>query len=528
MEKINKDQRLPLEWYKQNVNLVEFAQAMYGFEINYRHMPKFSSSTPNWVTMENENGENFIFSRNFQNTKDESGSHFYYINTTGNSHEPVFGNNRNDRGSIFDFIMFREGIELGKAIGKIKHFVNDIAPTLKNEGRYEIKPSHRIPMGDGLMPHFGIKAIDNKNPEEGILNFLDLRSIPKDVLTNKNFANHIFFRSYENHYGYKNTDLCFPITSPSEKNFVGFFSVNQYAADQASFKQILGLKNDGLWFSGFDKTKPLDKFYIMESPIDAISHYYLNPQLEGQNVLYSATIGSISTSQVKTMDLVINTYKPLQVHPSCDRDTEGQKFNLFIASQSGLKKDNIEKFQVFFQSNKHHVAEMTLNVNSNNLEGNILLTSKVKKLFEEVNDKLLETDIDKKPFNIHIDKINDEQAIVKTDFHSNARNWNALTNLVIDTKFDDSVLWKIDLAVNKDFNHDLQMSKLAYSAELAEQQSLGINHTPSIREFLVANYKMDGSKNELFLDQSKGIKDFGAFLSVSRPNTTDKGNSMQL
>ena len=524
----NKDQRLPLEWYKENVNLVEFASEMYGFEVNYKHTPKFNSREPNWITMENENGENFIFSRNFQNSTEGGVSHFYYKNTTGNSHEPVFGNNRYDRGSIFDFIMFRDGIELGKAIGKIKKFLSEVKPKIENDAKYNLKPSKRIPLGDELMPYYGIKPINKQSPEEGVLNFLYLRDIPKEVLTNKNFANHIYFRSYENHFGYLNTDLCFPITSPSEKNFVGFFAVNQYKADQSSFKQILGFKNDGLWFSGFDKTKPLENFIIMESPLDAISHYYLNPDLEGKNVLYAATIGSIAASQVKTIDLLLDTYKPLKVTTACDRDIEGQKFNLFISSQSSHKKEEHEKYQVFFQSNKHHVGEMILNFNSKNPQENDLFTSNVKTFFENANEKLTQGDIEKKAFNVHIEKFSDEVVSVKSDFHSTAGNWNALTRLIMETKFDNKIKWGVDLPVNKDFNLDLQMAESAYLAEEQELKSQDkINKLPSLKEFLKENYKMDGIENKIFLERSKTNDLQGKFLVYDNEKINQKSEQTE-
>ena len=73
-------------------------------------MPKFSSSLPHWIIMDNTEGEHLYFHVTAKASNNAETSHYYYINTTGNSKEPVFGNNREDQGSIFDFIM------LGKAV----------------------------------------------------------------------------------------------------------------------------------------------------------------------------------------------------------------------------------------------------------------------------------------------------------------------------------------------------------------------------------------------------------------------------
>jgi len=61
--------------------------------------------------------------------------------------------------------MFREGIELGKIIGKLKHYVKEIEPKLTQDELFNIsdlKPSERIPFGHDIYKFFDIKPLDTK------------------------------------------------------------------------------------------------------------------------------------------------------------------------------------------------------------------------------------------------------------------------------------------------------------------------------------------------------------------------------
>src|ERR1035437_9996284 len=92
-----KEERLPLEWYKENINLIHFAISQYGFVPNYKHSPKYSYGQNAWHTLENpQTGENFIFSLKLQ--PGDSKPHYYYINTSGGVSDPSFGNNKYDMG----------------------------------------------------------------------------------------------------------------------------------------------------------------------------------------------------------------------------------------------------------------------------------------------------------------------------------------------------------------------------------------------------------------------------------------------
>jgi len=139
---------------------------------------------------------------------------------------------------------------------------------------------------------------------------------------------------------------------------------------------------------GFDKTKPLDKFIISESPIDSISHYYLHPEEHSKNILYAATIGAVSNNQCQTIEKnVIDTYNPQSIDLACDNDAAGQKFNLFLTSQTRYLNENLKFMIINFQSNKKHQANVQINFNTGSLENNVLLASQMKNQIAERENK---------------------------------------------------------------------------------------------------------------------------------------------
>ena len=502
-----KEERLPLEWYKENINLIHFAISQYGFVPNYKHSPKYSYGQNAWHTLENpQTGENFIFSLKLQ--PGDSKPHYYYINTSGGVSDPSFGNNKYDMGSIFDFVMFREGLDLGKIIGKLKYYVSDIEPKLSKDELYnvqDLRPSNRVPSGQDIYKFFNVKPLDKKDPPEEIVHFLELRSIPLEILSNPKFCNNLYYRTYINHFDQKVTDLCFPITSPAGET--GFFAINQMFYKDRSFKQILGFKQDGLWFSGFDKTRPIDKIIISESPIDSISHYYLHPEDSSKNILFAATIGSISSPQCKTLEIIIDKHKPEVIVPACDQDAAGQKFNLFLTSQTKYLQDGLKFMDVQFHSNKSHQATVQINYNTGTFENNILIASQIKEWITgkmALNSDKEESQLHK--IECHILPINDAKGSISFDFFSLSRNWNIMTDLIAEFKLKNAITIQQSLPINKDFNKDLQSIETSYKAERTEFYET--NNKPleiTFKQFIQKSYPDKELMTKTILDHNEKI-----------------------
>lgn len=95
------------------------------------------------------------------------------------------------------------------------------------------------------------------------------------------------------------------------------------------FKGCLMSRADSLAISNFDKNRPIDIYFLAESMIDCASHYQLNQtKLNGLNVVYFSSEGSLSMGQIKLFQQSLNFMNPENIISLCDRDIPGQEYNL--------------------------------------------------------------------------------------------------------------------------------------------------------------------------------------------------------
>ena len=138
--------------------------------------------------------------------------------------------------------------------------------------------------------------------------------------------------------------------------------------------------------------------------------------------------------QIKTIDMVIDTYTPKNVCLSCDRDSAGQIFNLSIAAKSNQISNEFEHFQLFFASNSHHVGEFTLNFKCKSKEDTKEKTVQLKEFLDRASNILAPYYTERKAFNTIIKNISETEASLNVDFIATPGNWNALTKMVLDYK----------------------------------------------------------------------------------------------
>lgn len=298
-----------LEYAKKYINLVELAVNKFGYKI------KKDKSSRYYKTLKKD-GDIIVVSRNMNN------EHWIYFNTRDD----------NDNGTIIDFIQNRTGYNLGE----VRRFLSEYLKE-KREGKIkEIKDFYVEPSQSK-----DIKVILSEIEKLSYLkdeNYLvKERKIGKNILKNFNIyqdkRNNVVFILYDE-LGY--------ITGLAKYN--------------KNFKQILGSK--GVWSSIQydvlsnkeenlrDKVKKIEKIFITESPIDALSYLELKEKDNIEKVLLLTTQGQISDRTIEILFsfikaiYLITENKNLNIVLGFDRDEKG----LYFATEVNLKlKEKMKK-----------------------------------------------------------------------------------------------------------------------------------------------------------------------------------------
>lgn len=95
-----------------------------------------------------------------------------------------------------------------------------------------------------------------------------------------------------------------------------------------TFRQILGLKQEGVWVSGLPPENKVKELMICESPIDSLSYHALFPPAKDFERLYVATLGNISHRQPMTIQSLIAQTNPDRIVLGNDNEVSGIRFNL--------------------------------------------------------------------------------------------------------------------------------------------------------------------------------------------------------
>jgi len=297
-----------LEYAKKYINLVELAVNKFGYKI------KKNKSSRYYKTLKKD-GDIIVVSRNMNN------EHWIYFNTRDD----------NDNGTIIDFIQNRTGYNLGEVRRFLSKYLQE-----KREGKIkEIKDFYVEPSQSKDM-----KLILSEIEQLTYLkenNYLTAeRKINKDIIEKypvyQDKRNNIVFILYDE-LGY--------ITGLAKYN--------------KKFKQILGSK--GIWSSIQqdvlndkeenlkDKVKKIEKIFITESPIDALSYTELrNTDIE--KTLLLTTQGQISD---RTIDILfsfikaiylITKRKTLKIVLGFDKDETGLYFATEVSFKLKEKMEN--------------------------------------------------------------------------------------------------------------------------------------------------------------------------------------------
>ncbi len=262
-----------LERFKSDINLVEYALAV-GYEYDrYR-------STRSSAVLEHSNGDKVVI------TTDRDGHGIYFS-----------VRDERDNGTIIDFIQNRQHLNLGEVRKELRGWLEG---SLTHQAVSIPKPQ---PINTERQ-----LVVERLSKMEAAIHhpYLERRGISRETLINSKFNETVFIDERQN--------AIFP---HRDKEGLTGYEIRNY-----DFKGFSKGGQKGLWRSNYNDS---DRQLIMvESPIDALSHYELN---KDDDVRYVATGGSISPKQLETIEYLFNEAisQDREIAIATDNDRAGEK-----------------------------------------------------------------------------------------------------------------------------------------------------------------------------------------------------------
>ena len=415
-----------LNYYKENVNLASLAQDM-GYAVNKE------KTSPKWICLD----------------KPDSGDRILIFKTDNGQYRFKSVYSDSDKGSVIDFIQNRTKANLGEVRKILDDFLSNKSIAAE---KFILSPSAKQDK-DILIDHFRLQSFTDTK-------YLESRGISLETINSETFKNRIFNYQFLDKSGNSHQNTAFPVY-----NELGICGLEQKNFNYRG--QLEGsLKANGFWRSNVDLKAPIDKIIVTEAPVDALSHYQLNPAARKENNLYLSSLGEMSPRQLDQVEKFVELYKPKTFCPAFDNDTAGER--LLLKLQGHLQKpdyfvkDEYLKNQpgescmkISIDKIDNHNYGVNFIVSARSLEESVKTVAKFKDKFEVLNEQLRGVSVEGTPYNFQAKNLSDHSAIARVSFVNLKEHWQKVNDLVKELKFDNSPKMEVLRSQGKDFNEDL-------------------------------------------------------------------------
>lgn len=278
----DREAQAEIQRFKTTINLVEFAERKYGFQVRLDKCTKTNVAGHYNISM--SNGVDHILV-----TQKQDSNEWVYADA-GDIKAKVGGD-------IFKLIEWQEGKKFGEAIKALRHYV----------GTPNYAPQTTINLSQGRGPDKDLtkihKAIANRKPVMESDYLENTRRIARETFTNPLFKDRVL-------KGF-NGFILFP--HHNENGLVGY----EYRGEGGKGFAKHGYK--GLWFSRIPKV--VEKVVFTESPIEALSHfeYHQYPI----NTLYLSAGGTWKAEVSQLIAKVINKHPGAEIIAAYNNDKGG-------------------------------------------------------------------------------------------------------------------------------------------------------------------------------------------------------------
>lgn len=325
---------------KFEINLVDYAERQ-GYQVN-----KQKSTATDVILQKNIGQENL----------DTIGVRYYP--ETGYKYWTAMDSS--DRGSLLDFEKNKNHLDLSSAAGK-RELYQKIDEFLGNPSTHQAVK---------------VKALTKKSDTEKRLTdrelnllpltdtrYLEGRGITEKTYRSPEFQYQVYNEKASLNYGKTYTNTVFPIRN--EDILLAKIRRNDeelgYRGGQ--FNKIQEKRENGIHTSNFPKGQ-LDKLYLIESPIDAMSYFELKyAEIRSKNlqVAFISTVGNPSNSAYNTIQKFINASEPKQIVSLMDNDRAGKAFTINLLGRLSKPENDLSN-NIKAEINVSQKTEATLSI----------------------------------------------------------------------------------------------------------------------------------------------------------------------
>lgn len=462
-----------LDFYKKEVNLVALAETL-GYRVNPEKTGRNQAYSYHFVTMDKGDpkapDDRILVSKNAQ-------GQFKY--------KSVIGADGFAAGSAIDLIQ-RSGKDFRGAIAHLDAFItqNGLGASPLN---LSAAPVTRDDLERELNSFSNIRKLGRTGEA---MEFLKSRGFEEREVFSDKFRNRIAV-SLKTETATENgkevtrvlhENVAFPMSGPNgiSHALMGADGDTAQGFDvrNTAWKSGEHYKAGALWHSNFDPAKPIDTVYFTESPIDAMSHYVLNQeQLQGKNVLYTATGGSVGDAQIL---LLHKPFDGIKFKPDPDRDTvillkakelktlfdndlQGGyhtcktlaqvSVDTFSDSQGGLLKDAKVIPMTFPKQNSATVMMIAENMPAG--EG-AKWAQELGKQLQNLSGNSPYKSSQNERFRVQVPDISEGKAVVQVSFFNQQKNWQIFNKYLTEQRFGKGAKVAQEQPILKDWNDDLK------------------------------------------------------------------------
>lgn len=290
-----------LDDYRREIDLVTFLE-QEGFRVKTSKGSRHSK----WVTMEEpDSGRCLIVSRK------QSGEYRYY-----NPSDDF------DKGTIIDFVAGKKHYDLSTKKGwrEVADYFNDyLGRPTHHLHTVQQQPSEEVKRNRAVTQYFELEPLRDTR-------YLESRGILPETLSSFPFGQRIFNQTFTNEEKtFRITNTVFPLEN--ENGMLGLVVRND------GYNKIRGSKEDGVWVSNIDPTRPPKEVFICESPIDALSYHQLCPPVQPHERMYISLAGTPSHTQPLTVQRLVSRLRPERIVLGNDNDPMGIYYNTLWLAQ---------------------------------------------------------------------------------------------------------------------------------------------------------------------------------------------------
>jgi hypothetical protein len=487
--------KVPLEFYKKELNLAFFAINKLGYEYNRRKTGNNLSKNYRYITLTKYSEHNNSKSKDRDIIIHKSNNSEYRFFTRGD--DTKFA-----KGSIFDLIQGHTNKNFIETLSILDSFIVQHGIGDDNLSLNITKSTKDAEVIEkAISEHSNVRPIDNYS-------YLENRGITREMANHPLFKEQIYNAKHTTIDGTTYDNTVFPIRGRQgiiEYNIQNSNNLTQgFDVKNTTYKAKTEGTYTGFWRSNYDRTQAIDNIFIAENPIDCISHYFLNEKkLTNKNVLYMATCGTLQESQIEIIQNAFQKGIPIcddSFHTTginkrpenltllFDRDLKGGYYSAKMLNAINFidvqKPPMPDKVDLLIASKEKKItdigrasfanADIICSVNDKNNSVNIhfiIPNNNNDKIYSESTREYAQQQFHKlnmenaykttaaEPFSLKIQQNDNTKLVFSIDFRNIQDHWKIINNFIIANKFNKSEKIKIETAILKDFNDDLKAIK---------------------------------------------------------------------